>query len=328
MAAPHQDLTTTPSARRETSQLGRCWTTPRQPFRTACGASSVAASTHASLDGKQERAREPLARILFGEVAGTPRGSTAEARSVSRSGAGSPRVAAAVSRSGLSQRRRSGLSRRRRARPWARPRARRGGARRRRRRASAPRTQTATRVRRKTTARGPTRKRTTGCRRAASTGRGASGPRRRGTRAGTDEAQSSFANTDDPRGSRGAAASARRNIQLAEPEETKTGFIFAASAHAGCLVEILWDGSRRRRGCIVDIPGRGDAAAASRIFRRDGSRRDCLVDIPGCGNAAAASWVAATLRLPRGYSVENGPRRRRGRLSKALAMDTNARTGV
>ena len=69
--------------------------------------------------------------------------------------------------------------------------------------------------------------------------------------------------------------------------------------------------------------GRGDAAAAARIFRGDGSRRrrGCRADIPwgrGRGEAAAAArifrggGVAATPRLPRGYSVGTGSRRRRG----------------
>ena len=52
----------------------------------------------------------------------------------------------------------------------------------------------------------------------------------------------------------------------------------------GCDVDITWgDGSRRRRGCDVDFP-RGDGS------RR---RRGCDVDVPrtGRGDAAAATWI-------------------------------------
>ena len=68
--------------------------------------------------------------------------------------------------------------------------------------------------------------------------------------------------------------------------------IFAATPRLP-LVDIPWDGSRRRRGCRVDIP------------RRPRRRRGCRVDIPrrrrrrrGCRGGGGD---AATPRLPRGY---------------------------
>ena len=107
------------------------------------------------------------------------------------------------------------------------------------------------------------------------------------------------------------------------------GLIFAALRRVPAAASSV-DGSRRRRGCHVDIPGRRVAATS---LRGDASRRrrGCRADRPkgtGRGDAAAATWIFCGRRVAASIRGDASRRRRADRQKGAGRGDAVAATWI